>query len=714
LGSATDFTDTVNLPYGGSITYTVTATVANTATGSLANIATVSPPGGVTENPADNSDTDTNDPASLTLTKTDGYTVVSPGTELTYTIVLTNNGAVDLTTLTLTDVLPGEVTYQSANPTPDAASIPPAGTSGGTLTWSNLSLATTASATFTVTVKVNADAVGPALLNTVSAEDADTGINEQAEDSDIVVKDKTKALLETTMLEFDPLTGDLIPSPVDATTPPLAAIGEVLTYQISLDVPAGANLTNLKALDVMDSGLAFVRCLSVDPGASGNLSTTLTGGFTDACNAPVNPTLLREPVGSSSAYDDARRVEFSLGNISNASLTDTEVLIITYQAIVLDIPANVDGVKDLNNAILWTWDGGSLGATADPVEIVEPDLDIDKSATPTTAPLQSIITFTLEIAHTAESRINAYDVVVTDILPVGLAYVENSAQVTGLAPTTIAYDAATTSLTLTWDVFPLGETASITFDTVFTGPSPVTNSANVAWTSLPIDPQPDGTAEQISDFNDYATERWYDPADAEGINSYGVSSEVTIRVPRQGLPETGFAPNRVTLLPRQPAEKRYSGMGNAWLEIPALGQNLPITGVPITEEGWDLTWLSNQAGYLAGTTYPGQVGTSGITAHVTLADGTPGPFRNLHTLGWGSQVILHMNGYRYLYEVREQRTVLPRDLSVFAQDGYTWMTLLTCQGYVPWLDTYNYRLAVRAVLLSVEREPGLSPLDAGE
>lgn len=52
--------DTVNLPAGGSVTYTVTASVASSATGTLSNTATVSPPGAVTDpNPANNSATDT-------------------------------------------------------------------------------------------------------------------------------------------------------------------------------------------------------------------------------------------------------------------------------------------------------------------------------------------------------------------------------------------------------------------------------------------------------------------------------------------------------------------------------------------------------------------------------------------------------------------------------------------------------------------------------
>jgi uncharacterized repeat protein (TIGR01451 family) len=52
--------DTVDLPAGGTATYTLTGTVSASATGSLSNTATVTAPGGMTDpDPTDNSDTDT-------------------------------------------------------------------------------------------------------------------------------------------------------------------------------------------------------------------------------------------------------------------------------------------------------------------------------------------------------------------------------------------------------------------------------------------------------------------------------------------------------------------------------------------------------------------------------------------------------------------------------------------------------------------------------
>ena len=170
------------------------------------------------------------------------------------------------------------------------------------------------------------------------------------------------------------------------------------------------------------------------------------------------------------------------------------------------------------------------------------------------------------------------------------------------------------------------------------------------------------------------------------------------------LPDTGFAPQRVTVLPAQPSDVVYSSMPGIWLEIPALHLVSPIVGVHGSASGWNLTWLSNQVGYLQGTTPPTVVGNTALTAHVYLADGTPGPFVNLDQLSWGQTIILHANGYRYLYEVRQNRLVWPGNLSVFREDGYAWLTLLTCKGYNEAQQTYQYRVAVRAILLKVEPE----------
>ena len=84
----------------------------------------------------------------------------------------------------------------------------------------------------------------------------------------------------------------------------------------------------------------------------------------------------------------------------------------------------------------------------------------------------------------------------------------------------------------------------------------------------------------------------------------------------KSLPGSGFAPDQETTLPIQPLEKQYKEFDNLKLEIPALGIKSDIVGVPQTEDGWDLSWLSSEVGWLQGTAFPTWAGNSALTAHV--------------------------------------------------------------------------------------------------
>lgn len=168
------------------------------------------------------------------------------------------------------------------------------------------------------------------------------------------------------------------------------------------------------------------------------------------------------------------------------------------------------------------------------------------------------------------------------------------------------------------------------------------------------------------------------------------------------LPDTGFAPGRLTRLPLQSTVSRYKKMAGLDLEIPSLGVEIPILGVPKLEDGWDVTWLSNQAGYLEGTAFPTWSGNTALTAHVYLSDGTPGPFARLSDLRWGDEIIINAFGQRYVYEVRRLQYVTPDNLSVLDHEDSDWVTLLTCAVYDQDQDRYRWRVAVQAVLMRFE------------
>ena len=152
-------------PPAAAVTITLTGTIDPAATGSLTNTATVSPPAGVTDpDPANNSatDTDTLTPqADLSVTKTDGVTSAVPGTQNTYTIVVSNHGPSAVSGASVSDPLPAGVTAATWTAT--------ASSGGGTVTGplsgtgalaTTVDLPVNASVTFTFTVLVSPSATG--------------------------------------------------------------------------------------------------------------------------------------------------------------------------------------------------------------------------------------------------------------------------------------------------------------------------------------------------------------------------------------------------------------------------------------------------------------------------------------------------------------------------------------------------------------------------
>jgi LPXTG-site transpeptidase (sortase) family protein len=180
------------------------------------------------------------------------------------------------------------------------------------------------------------------------------------------------------------------------------------------------------------------------------------------------------------------------------------------------------------------------------------------------------------------------------------------------------------------------------------------------------------------------------------------STTITIVVGGAGAPETGFALGRITYLPPQPADVAYTEYGELWLEIPSISVETGIVGVPSSGGGWDVTWLGEQAGYLNGTAFPTWAGNSVITAHVGLASGQPGPFADLKSLRFGDRVIIHAWGLEHIYEIQEVDLVSAADREVFRHEERSWLTLVTCHGYDEREASYRWRVAARAVLVSIE------------
>jgi LPXTG-site transpeptidase (sortase) family protein len=194
------------------------------------------------------------------------------------------------------------------------------------------------------------------------------------------------------------------------------------------------------------------------------------------------------------------------------------------------------------------------------------------------------------------------------------------------------------------------------------------------------------------------------------------TTPITIVIGALEVPGTGFAPDRLTVLPPQPREQAYLDYGDLTLEIPALDLVTEIVGIPPTGSGWDVSWLGEQAGYLNGTAFPTWMGNSVITAHVTLPNGQAGPFADLKSLRFGDQVVITAWGQRHMYEIQDVDLVSPAERDVFRHEERSWITLVTCHGYDEREAAYRWRVAARAVLVSIEADqPGAAagPLPGG-
>ena len=623
----------------------------------------------------------------MAIIKDDGLSIISPAQVLTYVLTYSNTGNAEALGVVITETIPVGTTFSAAVSTSGWVGCAAGSPAGTVCNYTVGSVLHGAGGVGTVNFGVVVDDPPPpglvSVINTATiADDGSRGSDQTPGDNTTTDTDNLATLPDSDLRKT-----------LDSTDQPHTggsdvAIGEILTYEIILTIPAGTAPSSLLT-DVLDLGLAFVDCLSISPSAG--LTTNLPGGFAAAC---ASPSVSEEPTGSSDPADQGRRVSFDLGTITNPGPGDA-TLTLVYEAVALDNAGNVRGVS-LNNAIRWTWTGGDLQQTAAVVTIVEPTLELTKSASPRIVPPGTPITFTLTVTHASSSDAEAFDLVLTDILPPELIY----------QPGTLSCSSGTCTealgvITATWDAFDLTDTSTIQFDVQLINlPSGirVANEASLEWTSLPDDNV--STPFALSSYNALAVERRYDPATP--VDVYRVVANVTVGTP--DLPETGFAPGRHSEISNQPSALSYRNLGEMWLQIPALEINAPIVGVSTSDQGWDLTWLWNRVGYLEGTAYPSWQGNTALTAHFVLPNGLPGPFADLGKLAWADRIVLHANGLQYVYHVTYVWSTHPNDLSVLRHEEMDWLTLITCDAYDEISDQYLRRTIVRAVLIEIQSE----------
>ena len=253
----------LSLAAGASVTLTITGTISPAATGTLTFPITVSPSPGVQDtNTANNtaSDTDTlTYQADLAITKTDGKTSVQPGSAITYTITVTNNGPSRVESLTVIDTLPPLLQSPVFTPVQGVYNE----TTG---LWTGLNLSPGQSVVLTLTGTVDASVSGN-FVNTVTVSPP-TGVT-------------------------DPVPGNNTATDIDTTTPQItltksvdpatANPGTEILYAIYYRNIGGSAASNLIISDTIPLNTTYVTGSLKSGNAASTYATATT--LTDAADA---------------------------------------------------------------------------------------------------------------------------------------------------------------------------------------------------------------------------------------------------------------------------------------------------------------------------------------------------------------------------------------------------------------------------------------------
>jgi uncharacterized repeat protein (TIGR01451 family) len=171
--------ESVNMPVGSQIIYTMAAVINPSATGTLENIAQVLPPPGFSDPvPGNNTSVDSNALSPIIDAKVvkTGPAAISPGQQATYTIVVSNDGPSTATSITLSDIFPPSLinVNWTSFATGGASGNSPFGF--GNIT-EFLTVPPNATVTYVITADVSANAPDGALVNTAFLTIPDTMID---------------------------------------------------------------------------------------------------------------------------------------------------------------------------------------------------------------------------------------------------------------------------------------------------------------------------------------------------------------------------------------------------------------------------------------------------------------------------------------------------------------------------------------------------------
>ncbi|MGH9743195.1 MAG: hypothetical protein ACRD51_12700, partial [Candidatus Acidiferrum sp.] len=381
--------------------------------------------------------------ADLSIAETAAPNPVVAGTNLTYTVVVKNNGAATATTVAFSEAIPANTTYVSATPSPATGWT--CAVLAGTLTCSNPAVAPGASTTFAVVVQVNAGtAFGTVITATanVASPTIDPNPNNNSASATVVVASAGQADLSVTSSETpNPVTDANNISYTQSvmnngpTASGMATFTDTIpsgTMFVSLSIPAGWNCGTLPAV-----------------GGTGTITCTIASL---AANATANFPLV---------------VKASLGDAPGSTITNTA-----------NINFPCSSASDPNCA------NNSASTTVYVASPTQADVAITKTASPDPVDQGTNLTYTLQVTNNGPAA--AQGVTVTDPIPVEVSFVSVST-----TQGTCSYDVPSTTVTCPLGAVSVGGFVLITINASANTFSSSTLSTNTATVSASTgDPNP--------------------------------------------------------------------------------------------------------------------------------------------------------------------------------------------------------------------------------
>ncbi|XEY22300.1 isopeptide-forming domain-containing fimbrial protein, partial [Candidatus Uabimicrobium helgolandensis] len=302
-------------------------------------------------------------------------------------------------------------------------------------------------------------------------------------------------------------------------------IGDIINYRVTIELPE-ATLQEFTFNDILDEGLAFVGVTSI-VAATG--ITTDIGNFADVA---TNQAISDIGAGDTSV---ARQLDLNFGTVVNTNFTDglaaaNNTITVEYQAVVLNANIVQDG-ESFDNTVTISYEGRNPDAddaTAS-INVVEPNVTVSKVVIDAETGLpventegdagdQLFFQITLE----SDGNADAFDIVLTDLIPDGISLVAGSLQTISGNADELNEDVANNSIEVIVEQLAVGESITVQFqidveDDVVLGEA-IENVADITFTSL-------GDVEEqllvdAAPTNVLAVERTGDPNDPGEDNNF--------------------------------------------------------------------------------------------------------------------------------------------------------------------------------------------------